>query len=343
MSDTTLGLVLLLVAGIMNASFTLPMKFTRSWSWENTWLAWSIFALILLPPVVTTLTVPHLGDVYRDAGIGPIALAAAFGVGWGVAQVFFGLAVESIGIALTFSIVLGISAAVGSLLPLLRLHSAQLFTAAGGGVICGVVLVIIGVSICAVAGRRREAALSGAAGSVRTSMGKGLTLSILCGLGASFVNFGLTFGHPLLVSAEKFGAGSLWAPNAAWLPLMLAGSIPNILYCLYLLSKNKTHRNFASASFVSYSLLALVMAIFWFGSTLLYGVSAGKMGVLGPSLGWPLFLSLFLFTGSAVGVLTDEWENTGEQPLRIQRTGVAVLAAAGLFFVAGPRPRVRVF
>src|SRR6266436_6217423 len=151
MSDTTLGLVLLLVAGIMNASFTLPMKFTRSWGWENTWLAWSIFALILLPPVVTALTVPHLGDVYRDAGIGPVVLAAAFGVGWGVAQVFFGLAVESIGIALTFSIVLGISAAVGSLLPLLRLHSSQLFTAAGGGGIAGVVRWSIGGRVCAVA------------------------------------------------------------------------------------------------------------------------------------------------------------------------------------------------
>ena len=164
MSDTTFGLALLLVAGIMNASFTLPMKFTRSWSWENTWLAWSIFALILLPPVVTALTVPHLGDVYRDAGVGSIVLAAAFGVGWGVAQVFFGLAVESIGIALTFSIVLGISAAVGSLLPMLHLHSGQMFTAAGGGVIAGVVLVTIGVSICAVAGRRREAVLGGASG-----------------------------------------------------------------------------------------------------------------------------------------------------------------------------------
>src|SRR6266436_30389 len=255
MSDTTLGLALLLIAGIMNASFTLPMKFTRTWAWENTWLAWSLFALVLLPPLVTYLTVPQLGNVYHDAGTGPILLAAAFGLGWGIAQVFFGLAVESIGIALTFSIVLGISAAVGSLLPLLRLHSSQLFTAAGGGVIAGVVLVIIGVSICAVAGRRREAMLSGAAGRASTSMGKGLILSILCGLGASFVNFGLTFGHPLLLSAEKFGAASLWAPNAAWLPLMLAGSIPNILYCPYLLSTNKTHRDFASASFVSHSLL----------------------------------------------------------------------------------------
>src|SRR5258708_34545899 len=290
MSDTTLGLALLLVAGVMDASLTLEMKFIRTWSWEDTWLAWSIFALILLTPVVTALMIPRLGDFYRDAGWGPTVLAASFGVGWGVAKVFFGLAVESIGIAISFSIVLGISAAVGSLLPLLRLHSSQLFTAAGGGVIAGVVLVIIGVSICAVAGRRREAVLSGAAGRASASMGRGLVLSILCGLGASFVNLGLTFGPRLLVSAEKFGAGSLWAPNAAWLPLMLAGSIPNILYCLYLLSKNKTHRNFASASFVSYSLLALVMAIFWFGSTLLYGVSAGKMGVLGPILGWPLFM-----------------------------------------------------
>ena len=328
MSDTTLGLALLLVAGIMNASFTLPMKFTRAWSWENTWLAWSIFALILLPPVVTALTVPHVGDVYRDAGMGPTLLAATFGVGWGVAQVFFGLAVESIGIALTFSVVLGISAAVGSLLPLLRLHSGQLFTAAGGGVISGVVLVIIGVSVCAVAGRRREAVLSGAAGRADAAMGSGLILSILCGLGASFVNFGLTFGHPLLVSAEKFGAPPLWAPNAAWLPLMLAGSIPNILYCLYLLSKNKTHGKFASGSFVGHALLALVMAIFWFGSTLLYGVSAGKMGVLGPILGWPLFMSLIVITASALGILTGEWKNTGKQPLRIQLTGVAFLVAA---------------
>jgi L-rhamnose-H+ transport protein len=328
MTDTTLGLLLLLVAGIMNASFTLPMKFTRSWAWENAWLAWSLFALVLLPLVVTALTVPHLADVYRNAGNGPVFLAAAFGAGWGVAQVFFGLAVESIGIALTFSIVLGISAAVGSLLPLLRLHSGQLFTAAGGGVIAGVVLVIIGVSICAVAGRRREEILNSATGRASSSMSKGLLLSILCGLGASFVNFGLTFGHPLLVSAEKFGALSVWAPNAAWLPLMLTGSIPNILYSLYLLSKNQTHRKFGSASFVSHSLLAFTMAIFWFGSTLLYGVSAGKLGQLGPVLGWPLFMSLIVITASVLGILTGEWKNAGKQPLRTQLSGVAFLVAA---------------
>ncbi|HLW81082.1 MAG TPA: hypothetical protein VKS20_03475 [Candidatus Acidoferrales bacterium] len=32
------AIFLLVVAGTMNGSFTLPMKFTRQWVWENTWL-----------------------------------------------------------------------------------------------------------------------------------------------------------------------------------------------------------------------------------------------------------------------------------------------------------------
>jgi L-rhamnose-H+ transport protein len=328
MSDTTAGLSILVVAGVMNASFTLPMKFTRTWSWENTWLVWSVFALVLLPPIVTGLTVPDLDNVYRDAGMRPILLAATFGLGWGIAQVFFGLAVESIGIALTFSIVLGISAAVGSLLPLFQLHPRRLFTSAGGGVVAGVALVILGVGFCAVAGRRREAVRTSGKGQPKSPTRQGLILAILCGCGASFVNFGLTFGHPLLVSAEKFGASPLWAPNAAWLPLMLAGSIPNILYCVYLLAKNKTHRRYATSGTASQILLALAMALFWFGSTLLYGVSVGKLGELGPVLGWPVFMSLIVITASVLGTVTGEWKNAGKQPLQIQLTGVGFLVAA---------------
>ena len=45
MQNAVLGLILLIIAGGMNGSFTLPMKYTRRWAWENTWLAWTIFAL----------------------------------------------------------------------------------------------------------------------------------------------------------------------------------------------------------------------------------------------------------------------------------------------------------
>jgi L-rhamnose-H+ transport protein len=207
MTGTLTGLSLLVLAGAMNASFTLPMKYTRRWSWENTWLAWTIFALLLLPPTIALATVPHLEAVYRSADVRIICEVAGFGAGWGVAQVFLGLAVDAIGIALTFSLVLGTSAAVGALVPLLRLHPESLNTAAGNGVLGGVALVIAGVLACAAAGRRRESALNVKAGN-RKNATLGLLLAILCGFGASFINFGLTFGAPLVASARLFGASA---------------------------------------------------------------------------------------------------------------------------------------
>jgi L-rhamnose-H+ transport protein len=329
MGDTTAGLLLLLIAGVTNASFTLPMKFTRRWAWENTWLIWTIFALLILPVAVTILTVPHLGDIYTEAGPVLILTVAAFGAGWGIAQVLFGLAVESIGIALTFSIVLGMSAAIGSMIPLIRLHPEKIFSKGGMGVMLGVALVIVGVVVCAIAGRKRESAMSSFAPVLgQRSYTEGLMLAIGCGLGAAMVNLGLVFGAPLLAYARKFGADPLWAPNAAWLPVMLAGSVPNLAYCLYLLTKNRTSSRFAESGTAPYWFYAFVMAMFWFGSTSLYGIASGKLGSWGTILGWPLFMSLIVITASVLGIITGEWKNSGKQPLRIQMGAVAVLVLA---------------
>jgi len=194
MGQSGLGLFLLFVAGAMNGSFTLPMKFTRKWAWENTWLAWTIFALAIFPLVLTLLTVPALGQVYAQTGPGPALLAAAFGAGWGVSQVFLGLAVDGIGMALSFSVILGISAALGSIVPLVRLHPEAMFQKGGITVLGGIALVLLGVGIAAIAGRRRELAL--AANSVPTGgrkvpVAKGLLFATISGLGSALVNFGL--------------------------------------------------------------------------------------------------------------------------------------------------------
>ena len=69
MNQSAIGMLLLIPAAAMNGSFTLPMKFTRKWAWENTWLAWTIFALCIFPPALAWLTVPSLGQVYSDVRI----------------------------------------------------------------------------------------------------------------------------------------------------------------------------------------------------------------------------------------------------------------------------------
>lgn len=336
MTSDVSGLMLVTVAGVANATFTLPMKFTHRWAWENTWLAWTIFALLILPPVVAVLTVPHLVSVYHAVGNSTILSVAGFGLGWGIAQVFFGLAVESIGIALTFSLVLGTSAAVGTLLPLLRLHPERLNTPSGHGLLVGVFFILIGVAICAVAERRREAALRLNVPAEHKRSTGGLLLALICGFGAAFVNFGLAFGTPLLSAAQHHGASIISSANAVWLPLMLAGSIPNVLYCVYLMQKNKTAERFSRGGF-TYWILAATMALLWFGSTLLYGAAASHLGVLGPILGWPLFMSLIVITASLLGVLTGEWKHAGRNPLLIQLSGVAVLVVAVFILAATSR------
>jgi L-rhamnose-H+ transport protein len=336
MNGSALGFSLLFLAGTMNGSFALPMKFTRKWAWENTWAIWTIFALFVFPLLLAYSTVPQLSSAYAQAGAGVVLMVAVCGAGWGIAQVLFGLAVEAIGIALTFSVVLGLSAAVGSLIPLVRLHPDKVVSSAGLAVISGVALVLIGVSICALAGRRREAALG--ATKARTSIAKGLVFCTLSGLTAALMNVGLAFGSPILEAAQKNGAPKLWSSNAAFLPLMLAGGVPNLAYCIYLMRRNNTRNRFREAGSGSHWFLAALMAISWFGSTILYGASTTTLGQLGTVLAWPLFMTLIVITATICGVVTGEWKDAGSQPFRMMVSGVGVLIAA--IFVLGLSSRL---
>jgi L-rhamnose-H+ transport protein len=331
MSSTSCGIVILLIAGVTNASFTMPMKYARKWAWENIWLAWTVFALVVLPLATALVTIPNLSMVYRSATPNIILEVFGFGAGWGVAQVFFGIAVDMIGITLAFSVVLGTSAAVGSLIPMVSLHRASLSSKAGYAVLGSIALILLGVMLCAAAGRIREGSSAHSTSSPKRNS-HGLLLAVLCGLLASFMNFGVAFGTPLVEVARSFGASRLNAINAIWLPLLLAGAVPNVAYCLWLLKRNRSGIRYQVGR--SHWALAAIMAVFWFGSTVLYGRAVGQLGTWGPILGWPLFMSLIVITATMLGMITGEWKDCGPLPIRIQWTGVTVLVLA-IFVLAG--------
>jgi L-rhamnose-H+ transport protein len=225
-------------------------------------------------------------------------------------------------------VILGIAAAVGGVVPLLRDHPDKIFSTGGLGVLAGLALVVIGVGICAVAGRRREKALGLGPQAGKASIGMGLLYCLFSGLGSALVGIGLDNGKSLIDASVALHGNPIWAPMVAWLPLMLAGGIPNLLYCLYLLRKNKTGHKFSLPSTGGYWLLGFVMAVFWFGSTLMYGVSKDMFGSWGTTLAWPMFMSLIVITASVHGIRTGEWKNTGQTPLRIQLSGLTVLILA---------------
>lgn len=317
----------MIVAGVANATFALPMKFARRWAWENIWLAWTLIALVLLPFVTAIVSIPSLDAVYRDAGADAVAVVMLCGLGWGLAQVLFGLSINAIGIGLTFSIVLGVSAAIGSLIPLIRLHHASTGFSVAGPILPGIALVMGGVFVCAVAGRMRERA-QGIREGKNKSFRVGLAMALCSGLCAAFMNFGVAFGNPLLRSAGAHGAAAQHVVNAVWLPLLVAGAIPNIAYCIYLLSRQRSWTNFRSQQTPAYLALAMLMASLWFFSTALYGVATVRLGELGVVIGWPVFMSLIVVTAGVLGMITGEWEHSGTKPLALQMVGMLLLVTA---------------
>ena len=327
MTGTVSGLIFVTIAGVANAAFALPMKYARRWAWENIWLAWTLFALLLLPAVAAFVTVPSLGAVYRDAGPGVVAVVMLCGAGWGLAQVLFGLSIDAIGIGLTFSIVLGVSAAIGSLIPLLRLQSASLEFSGAGPILWGVALVLAGVFLCAVAGRMRERAHA-AKERRGKPFGLGLAMALCSGLCAASMNFGVSFGRPLLQSAAAHGTAAHEVVNAVWFPLLAAGAIPNAAYCVYLLTRKCTWGNFRSPQTPAYLAMAMVMAVLWFFSTALYGVATTRLGELGTVVGWPVFMSLIVVTAGVLGMTTGEWKHSGRMPLALQLAGMLLLVIA---------------
>src|SRR5206468_10170383 len=89
----------------------------RSWAWENVWLVFSITSLVVLPWVLALSLVDHLLNLYATLPFSVLVLPFAMGMGWGVAQILFGISVQRLGLALAYAVIVGLGAVLGTLVP----------------------------------------------------------------------------------------------------------------------------------------------------------------------------------------------------------------------------------
>lgn len=332
MSALSIGIVLSGIAGILNGSFAAPTKYARKWNWENIWSVWAVVGMLIFPWVLVFLTVPHVFNFYAHAPAHAMWLVIVFGAGFGLAQIFFGLGIAAIGISLNFAIAIGLSTALGSLVPLIFLQPETIATPKGETIFLGVGFVLLGIIFCAIAGREKEKELQIAApaevkeGEKRMSFKAGLIICILAGLGSPLNNFGLAFGTPLTKRAVELGVSSTSQANVIWAPLLTASLVPYLIYCIYLWRKNHSFHRFATRGTGIYWIFGIVMGLLWFGSTGIYGAATSLFsGGIGPILGWPLFMSSIIVTSNIWGFATGEWSGTTSKPRRIVFLGIALL------------------
>jgi len=328
-----IGLAWILVAGVAQGVFVLPMKCTRAWKWEHLWFWYSVIAFFILPLAVALVTVPRLTEVYSLAPSRQIVWAALFGLGWGAGSVFFGLGVDALGMALGFSIMTALIAALGAFIPLVLLTPDLIFQRNGLMIIAGNIVTAVGVVVCAIAGDQRDKGPGNKSSAMigpKRSFPVALTICILSGVLSAALNFGYAFCSDIMKTAEKLGATKDNAVSAMWLVLVPAGGLVNVGYCILLLRKNKSWIRLVVQSTVVDWLGALIMGILWTGSVIVYGWGANYLGRLGSTLGWSLLNAILIATTFICGLLTREWRGVHGRPLHLLHVGIAVMIV-GMF------------
>jgi L-rhamnose-H+ transport protein len=146
-STTLVAIVWILIAGILQGAFALPMGYARKWRWENTWLGYSILTFLALPLAITLATPSHLLDALRSAPPAATLRIGLFGFGWGMGSVFFGLGFEYAGMALGMSIMTGLIDALGTLIPMAILSPHVLGESRGKLIVLATMITIVGVAV----------------------------------------------------------------------------------------------------------------------------------------------------------------------------------------------------
>jgi L-rhamnose-H+ transport protein len=317
------GLILVFGGGALQGSFMAPTKWIRGWAWENYWLLFAFTAYLIAPWWLAWATVPRLFEIYAGSTPAALVSVAIFGMIWGVGALMFGLGVDALGMAVGFAIILGVATTVGTLIPLIAqpppnfsLHQLLLTLLCLG-------IMLAGVIACSFAGKWQESELSRKGHYLR-----GVVICVASGVFSAFGNLGLTFAGEITKRALALGVPEANAPNAVWTLLTLPLFLCNSGYSLFLLRKNRTGARFRLSGNAGNYLLALSMGALWMGGLALYGSGTRKLGAVGTSLGFAIFMSSTVLIASTLGIVTGEWRNAPAKSVKQMGFGVMLLLIA---------------
>ena len=326
----TIGAFLAILSGLMNGSFTLPMRFLGRWQWENVWSVFILVSCLVLPAGILSLSHAHLFAVIALAPARAVVIAVLTGFAWGFGAIMFGQSVSAIGISLANTLVLAISSVFGALLPLLLLAPQKISQPSGHKILTGVAVEILGIVLCGYAGRLREAAPQSRGDFVGHArpFATGLLLAAGAGLLSGVFNVGFALAHPIATAGRRAGLSAFTSTNVIWWLMLGSGSVANLAFCAYLFRKNRSFATFRTVRAPRYYLLSILMALLWGGSIFVYGAAASSMGALGAEIGWPLSLATGLLFANAIGIALGEWKGTPAKSRAWMYAGLAILVVA---------------
>ena len=323
-----IGLMMIVLGALCGGSFGLPSKFVRKGTpWETLWGPFFFFATILLPLLAGPALVKNLfgviGSLTPAQWLGPLA----FGFLWGLGSMTLGLSFAFVGLSLAYAINYGVQIAFGMIVPALIFTPSVFCTAKGAVMLGGAAVCILGVVVSGKAALLKEH--GGGTGQAPRNLAKGITVAVLSGVFCACYALAFGFGGDVmrLASAEPF-VNPAWRASFAVTALALwGGSLSACGSCAYKLTVNKTWGTLVRSDVLPVYAVALLMALLHDGAIAFFGVGCPKLGALGVSVGYAIFMSLAIFTGTVNGFLAGEWRGADARAVSGIRLALAILVA----------------
>ena len=330
--ETIIGIAWTMLGAVFLGTFALPSKYIKNYAWENTWGAFFLFAMLVVPVGFAMLAVNGLWDTYADVSWPVILGVLGLSFLWGCGFCCWGYGLSMVGLSLGYSLTMGTMALVGSMVPFFLGSADKAATTGGMIVIAGILVCILGVAVNGYAGVRRERSRPGdeAEGEPKKKkrMALGLVICVLAGVLSSGLNIAFHVGNNVGKIAEiSEGLGNpAWAAGlSTWTLVFLGGMISSVGFSLIMLTKNKTWKGFGNVATGRNLVLAFLMAAAHFACIVFYGIGGGILGVLGTSVGFSIFQSGSLLLGNGFGFFTGEWKGAGTGSKGWLFAGLAVL------------------
>jgi len=251
--NPALGVFFHWLGGLASGSFYVPYKGVKHWAWETYWLAGGFFSWIIAPWILASLLTKDLFAVLGQAPVSALFWAFFFGLLWGIGGLTFGLTMRYLGLSLGMAVVLGLCAAFGTLMPPIfrgEFVTQVVGTTSGRVILVGIFVCLAGITAAGLAGISKERVMSPDQQKVAIEefdLRKGIGVAILSGVMSACFAYGLAAGDPIKRLTVLHGTAKLWQGLPVLTVVLIGGFLTNFIWCLVLLTRNKTGYQFFSS------------------------------------------------------------------------------------------------
>jgi L-rhamnose-H+ transport protein len=346
-----LGVFFHWLGGLCSASFYVPYKRIRHWSWEIFWLTGGVFSWIIAPWVFASLRTNDLLGVLNNAPPKVLFWCYFWGAMWGLGGLTFGLTMRYLGLSLGMAVALGLTMVIGTLGPPIFHGTLGELAATQGGQVTfiGIALALLGIVIVAKAGRSKETDLgenAANAGVAEFDLKKGILIAMFSGVMSGCFAWGLDAGQGIRDLTLAAGTDPLSQGLPVLCIVLLGGFTSNFIWCAYLIRRNRSVGEFVGRPrpavdangqpppLLGNYFLAALGGTLWYFQFFFYTMGESQMGRYSFS-SWTLHMASIILFSTLWGFALKEWAGASARTRTLVWLGIAALVGSTIVIGVG--------